>query len=230
MSELQRASLGRALWALLRRDLLLAYRRLSEVGNPLVFALIVIALFPLGIGPTASLLAAVAPGLVWVVALLACLLSSDSLFRDDYVDGTLEQMLLLPHSGYFLALGKVAGHWLVAGLPLVLISPLLAVMLALPAGGVWPLFVSLLLGTGTLSFIGAIGAALTVSLRRGGLLISLIVLPLYIPVLVFGAAAVDAAANGLPWGSHVAVLGALLCLALVLSPLAIAGGLRLNSQ
>lgn len=230
MSEAQRPGLAHALSALLRRDLLLAYRRLSDVGNPLVFALIVIALFPLGIGPTASVLGAVAPGLVWVVALLACLLSSDSLFRDDFADGTLEQLLLLPHSGYFLVIGKVVGHWLVAGLPLVLISPLLAAMLSLPADGVWALFASLLLGTATLSFIGAIGAALTVSLRRGGLLISLIVLPLYIPVLVFGSSAVDAAANGLPWGSQLAVLGALLCLALVLSPLAIAGALRLSSQ
>jgi heme exporter protein B len=211
-----------------KRDLLLALRRSGDIVNPLVFALIVVTLFPLGIGPEKSVLMAIAPGLVWVVALLACLLSADRVFRDDYLDGTLQQMLLSPQPTYFLVLAKVAVHWLVSGLAVTLVAPLLALLLSMANGGYWPLLVSLLLGTVSLSMIGAIGAALTVGLKRGGVLVALIVLPLYIPVLIFGAGAVQAGCQGLPYGGHLAVLAALTLLALVLSPLAIGGALRIN--
>ncbi len=212
----------------LRRELLLAYRRRGDVINPLVFALIVVTLFPLGIGPEPGVLRAIAPGLVWVVALLSCLLSADRLFRDDYLDGTLQQLLLSPQPAYFMVMAKVLAHWLVAGLPVALIAPLLGGMLALPAGGYGPLVASLLLGTASLSTIGAIGAALTVGLKRGGVLVALIVLPLYIPILIFGSGAVVAGCDGLPYSGHLAVVGALTLLAVVLAPLAIGGALRIN--
>lgn len=214
--------------ASLRRDLLLALRRRSEAANPLVFFLMVCTLFPLGIGPEAERLATLAPGILWVVALLACLLASDGLFRSDFDDGSLEQMLLSPVSLYLQVLARVTGHWLVTGLLLTLASPLLALMLQLPAGAIPALMASLLLGTLVLSLIGAIGAGLTVGLRRGGLLLSLLVLPLYIPTLIFGAGAVQAAADGLPVAGHLAVLGALAALALVAAPAAVAAGLRIS--
>jgi heme exporter protein B len=211
-----------------KRDIILAYRSQGDIINPLVFALIVVTLFPLGIGPENNTLRVIAPGLVWVVALLACLLSSDRIFRDDYLDGSLQQMLLSPQPAYFLVLAKVAVHWLVSGLPVTITAPLLGLMLSLPEGGYWPLLVSLLLGTISLSMIGAIGAALTVGLKRGGLLVALIVLPLYIPVLIFGSGAVKAGAEGLPYSGHLAVLAALTLLGTVLAPLAIGGALRIN--
>ena len=211
-----------------RRDLLLAYRRRGDVINPLVFALIVVTLFPLGIGPDKGVLQEIAPGLVWVIALLSCLLSADRLFRDDYLDGTLQQLLLSPQPGYFQVMAKVGVHWLVSGLPVTLVGPLLALMLSMRTGGYWPLVMSLLLGTASLSMIGAIGAALTVGLKRGGVLVALIVLPLYIPVLIFGSGAVVAGCEGLSYAGHIAVLGALTLLTLVLSPLAISGALRIN--
>jgi heme exporter protein B len=214
--------------ALIRRDVLIALRRRVEMANPLLFFLMVCTLFPLGIGPEPARLSALAPGVIWVVALLACLLASDGLFRTDFDDGSLEQMLLSPASTYLLALAKSISHWLVTGLPLVLISPLLAVLLQLSTQAIPTLCISLLLGTAILSLIGAIGAALTVGLRRGGLLISLIVLPLYIPVLIFGASAVQAAADNFSYGGQLAVLGALLALALPLTPLAVAAGLRIS--
>ena len=214
--------------ALIRRDVLIALRRRAEMANPLLFFLMVCTLFPLGIGPEPTRLAALAPGVIWVVALLACLLASDGLFRTDFDDGSLEQMLLSPASTYLLALAKSVAHWLVTGLPLVLMSPLLAVLLQLSTQAIPTLCFSLLLGTATLSLVGAIGAALTVGLRRGGLLISLIVLPLYIPVLIFGASAVQAAADNSTNSGQLAVLGALLALALPLSPLAVAASLRIS--
>lgn len=214
--------------ALIRRDVMIALRRRAEMANPLLFFLMVCTLFPLGIGPDPTRLAALAPGVIWVVALLACLLASDGLFRTDYDDGSLEQMLLSPASLYLLALAKSIAHWLITGLPLVVMSPLMAVLLQLPATAIPTLALSLLLGTAVLSLIGAIGAALTVGLRRGGLLISLIVLPLYIPVLIFGASAVQAAADDFSSAGQLAVLGALLALAIPLAPFAVAGGLRVS--
>lgn len=220
------AAMGR----LVRRDVAVALRRRAELANPLLFFLMVCTLFPLGIGPDASRLAALAPGVLWVVALLACLLASDGVFRADYDDGSLEQMLVSPASLYLLALAKSAAHWLVTGLPLALLAPLLALLLQLPALAVPALTLSLLLGTAVLSLVGAIGAALTVGLRRGGLLLSLIVLPLYIPVLIFGAGAVQAAAEGFDYSGQLAILGAFLALALPLAPFAVAAGLRISTD
>ncbi|MGS2744469.1 heme exporter protein CcmB [Halomonas sp. LS-001] len=217
-----------ALKATLKRDLVLMLRRRGEVLNPLVFFALVITLFPIGISPDPDLLALIAPGLLWVAALLAALLSLDSLFRSDYDDGSLEQLLLAPQPLSALALAKVAVHWLLTGLPLALMAPILGIMLALPAGSYLVLAISLALGSATLSLIGAIGAALTVGLARGGVLLSLLVLPLYIPVLIFGAGAVQAAIVGDAVTAHLAILGALLAVALMLAPWAIAASLRIS--
>jgi len=213
---------------MVRRDVVLALRRRAEIVNPLLFFTLICTLLPLGIGPEPKQLAAIAPGMLWVIALLSCLLASDGLFRSDFDDGSLEQMLLSPCALYVVMLAKCTAHWLVTGLPLALIAPLLALLLQLPAAAMPALLASLLLGTAVLSVIGAIGGALTVGLRRGGLLLSLIVLPLYIPVLIFGASAVQAAAAGFAYGGQLAVLGALLALAVPLAPFAIASAVRIS--
>ncbi|WP_243432012.1 heme exporter protein CcmB [Aliamphritea spongicola] len=217
-------------WGVLKRDLLLSFRRKSDLVNPLIFFLMVASLFPLGVSPEPTFLAEVAPGVIWVAALLATLLSLDGLFRSDFEDGTLEQTLLSPQPLFMVVLAKVFAHWMMTGLALTLLSPLLAVMLFLPAEGMWGLMASLLLGTPTLSLIGAIGAALTVGLRKGGVLISLLVLPLYIPVLIFGTGAAQAAITGLPIAGFLALLGAILVLGLVLAPFAIAAALRISAS
>jgi heme exporter protein B len=214
--------------AVLRRDVVASLRRGSEWSNPLVFFVMVCALFPLGIGPQPDRLAELAPGILWVVALLASLLAMDSLFKGDFDDATLEQMLLTHQPLYPQVLAKTVAHWLVTGLPLSLLSPVLGVLLHLPIAGMLPLMMSLILGTSVLSFIGAIGAALTVGLRKGGLLLSLIVLPLYIPVLIFGSSAVKAAVEGGPYLPQLAMLGVFFLIALALSPLAICGALRIS--
>lgn len=220
--------LGGTLMAVLRRELLIALRSPGNIVNPLMFFVIAVTLFPLGGGADPAFLASIAPGVVWVTALLAVMLSMDSLFRADFEDGSLEQLLLSPQPLYFQLLAKVLAHWLVSGLPLVIIAPLLAYMLALPAAGFGPLVIGLLLGTPTLSFIGAIGVALTVGLSRSGLLLAVLVLPMSVPVLVFGAGVVENALNGLPVTGILALLGALLTLALTLSPLAIGAALRIS--
>lgn len=217
-----------AFTAALRRDWLLAIRNGADLFNPLIFFLIAISLIPLGISPEKQVLSLLAPGIVWVMALLATLLSLDGLFRGDYEDGTLEQILISPQPAYFVVLAKVLVHWLTTGVPVALLAPLLALMLSLPSAGFVPLMVSLLLGTACMSLIGAVGAALTVALRKGGLLLSLIVMPLYIPVLIFGASAVQAAVAGAPLAMQLAVLGAFLAMALVLAPLAAVGALRIG--
>jgi heme exporter protein B len=222
--------LWQAFYGVLSRDISLAYRRRSDIFNPLIFFLIIVTLFPMGVSPERQVLASLAPGVVWVAALLSCLLSMDSLFRSDFDDGTLEHLLLSPQPLYILVLAKVLAHWLTTGLPITLFAPILALMLYLPGAAIVPLVLSLLIGSIVLSFVGAIGAALTVGLRRGGLLISLIVLPLYTPVLIFGASAVTAAANGHLFAGHLAILGALLALAMCLSPFAIAGALRISVE
>ncbi|WP_136066097.1 heme exporter protein CcmB [Modicisalibacter radicis] len=213
--------------ATLGRELRRAGRRRGETLAPLTFFALVIALFPLGLTVQPERLAGLAPGLLWVTALLATLLSLEALFRDDHADGSLEQMLLAPQPLAALVLAKVLAHWLVGGLPLALLAPLLGVLLALPAGSYLPLAVSLALGSASLSLIGAIGAALTVGLARGGLLLSVLVLPLFVPVLIFGAGAAQAALVGGAFGAHLALLGALLALALLLAPWAIAAALRI---
>lgn len=220
--------LGSALGALLRRELLIALRSPGNIVNPLMFFVIAVSLFPLGGGTDQEFLASIAPGVIWVTALLAVMLSMESLFRADFEDGSLEQLLLSPQPLYFQLLAKVFAHWLMSGLPLVLLAPLLAYMLALPPEGYAALVASLLLGTPTLSLIGAIGMALTVGLSRSGLLLAVLVLPLSVPVLVFGAGIVENALNGLPVTGLLALLGALLTLATTLSPLAIAAALRIS--
>lgn len=221
-------SLFHAVTALIRRDLILALRRRAEIANPLLFFVLVITLFPLGIGAQPQLLHTIAPGIIWVSALLAAMLSLDSLFRSDFDDGSLEQILLSSHPTSILILGKITAHWLVTGLPLLLIAPLLAVFLGMPTHTLGILLVTLLLGTPVLSLIGAIGVALTVGLRRGGMILSLLVLPLYVPVLIFASNAVDRANSGLPVHAQINILIALLLLALVLAPWPTAAALKMS--
>lgn len=210
------------------RDLTLAGRRPVDVMTTLFFFVIVVSLFPLGVGPEMETLGTIAPGVVWVAALLASMLSLGRLFNADYGDGTLEQMLLAPQPLSLIVLGKVAAHWLVTGAPLVLISPLLGLQFGLPGEALLALAVALLLGTPALSFIGALGAALTLGLRGGGVLISLLVLPLCVPVLIFGAGAVEAVATGLEADAHLSLLGAFLVLALCFGPWVTAAALRIS--
>ncbi len=212
----------------IQRELKIAFRSGAEVINPLWFFLIVITLFPLGIGPEPQQLARIAPGVTWVAALLASLLALERLFRDDFLDGSLEQLLLLPTPLPLTVLGKVIAHWLITGLPLILLSPLAALLLSLDFSGWRAMALTLLLGTPTLSFLGAIGTGLTVGLRRGGVLLSLLVLPLSIPVLIFASAAIDAAAQGLPIAGYLAILGAMLAASATLAPFATAAALRIS--
>ena len=221
-------SLTAAFFAIIRRDLVLALRRRSEIANPLLFFVLVITLFPLGIGAQPNLLAASAPGIIWVSALLAAMLSLDSLFRSDFDDGSLEQIVLSPHPTSILILGKILAHWLVTGLPLMMMAPLLAVFLGLPEPSIGILLLTLLLGTPVLSLIGAIGVALTVGLRRGGMILSLLVLPLYVPVLIFASNAVSMAGSGLPVTAQINILIAILLFTLVLAPWPTAAALRMS--
>jgi heme exporter protein B len=221
-------SLTRAFVILIRRDLMLAVRHRAEMANPILFFVLVTSLFPLGIGANPALLQAVAPGVIWVAALLAALLSIENVFRSDFEDGSLEQYLLSSHPLSVLVLAKITAHWLVTGLPLLLISPLLGILMGLPIDAIKILFITLLLGTPVLSLIGAVGVALTVDLRKGGMILSLLVLPLYVPVLIFASSAVDTAATGLPVTAHLSLIAALLLLALSLSPFATAAALRVS--
>lgn len=225
---MSRYSLGRALLALLRRDLVLAFRRRSELLNALLFFVLVVTLFPMGMEVDAGRLAKIAPGVIWVAALLANVLSLEAMFRSDFEDGTLEQMALSPHPLGLLVLVKVFGHWLVTGLPLIVVSPLLAVFLGLPDDAMPVLLTTLALGTPVLSLVGSIGVALTVGLRRGGVILPLLVMPLYVPVLVFASNAVDLAAGGVVVSAQLLILGALLLLALTLAPVATAAALRVS--
>jgi heme exporter protein B len=209
------------------RDLLLVMRRRSDALNTLIFFVIVVSLFPLGVGPEANLLRTIAPGVLWVAALLASMLALNKLFAADFADGTLEQMLLTPAPLSVVVVGKVLAHWLVTGLPLVLLAPVLAVQFDLSREAFGVLIGGLLLGTPVLSLIGAIGAALTLGVRGSGVLTALLVLPLYIPVLILGAGAVGASAAGLDTAGHMMLLGALLVLAAVFAPWPIAAALRI---
>lgn len=213
--------------ALIGRDLRLALR--GGIGSlvSIVFFVIAVALFPLGVGPALDLLERIAPGVLWVCALLAAMLSLDRMFHDDFEDGSLEQIALGALPLELVALSKAIAHWLSTGLPLAVAAPLLAVLLNLSAEGFAILIVSLLLGTPILSLIGSVGAALTVGLRRGGVLLSLLVLPLYVPVLIFGVGAVEGAIYGFGERAHLLILGGGLIGALVLAPFAAAAALRL---
>ncbi len=219
-----------AFFALLKRDLMLAYRHRNELLNPLFFFVLVVTLFPLGTTPEKELLLTMAPGVIWVAALLASMLSLDGLFRADYEDGTLEQILISPQPVPVLVLAKIIAHWLVTGLPMILLAPLLGVFMYLPAQGIATLMLTLVLGTPVLSLVGAIGMALTVGLRRGGMLLSLLVLPLYIPVLIFSANAVDANLAGMAIKGQIYFLSAMLVLAITLAPLAAAAALRISLE
>ncbi|WP_077002299.1 heme exporter protein CcmB [Variovorax sp. KK3] len=212
---------------LVERDLRLAWRRPTDPLAALLFFVIVASLFPLGIGPEPELLRRMAPGIVWVAALLASMLSLTRLFADDFQDGTLESLLLSPTPLALLVLGKAFAHWLCTGLPLALVSPLLALQYGLVPEAMGVLAASLLLGTPALSLIGAIGAALTVGVRGAGMLLSLLVLPLVVPVLIFGAGAVDASTAGMGVAGHFSLLGAMLVLALAGAPWAAAAALRI---
>lgn len=227
-AEVGAPSLAAAFWVLLRRDLTLAFRHRGELANPLLFFVIVVSLFPLGITPESDTLRLMAPGLIWVAALLATMLSLEGVFRSDFEDGALEQICLSPHPLPMLVLAKILAHWVVTGLPLLVLGPLLGVLLALPSQAMGTLFLTLALGTPVLSLVGAIGVALTVGLRRGGALLSLLVLPLYIPLLIFAANAVGAAAAGLPVSGQLLFIGALLVLSATLAPLATAAALRIS--
>jgi len=212
------------------RDLTLAWRRRADVLSTLFFFVIVVSLFPLGIGPETQLLRSIAPGVVWVAALLASMLSLGRVFANDYQDGTLEQMLLTPQPLYLVVMGKVLTQWLVSEVPLVLIAPLIGVQFDLAPSTLRILFVSLLVGTPILSLIGCIGAALTLGLRGGGVLIALLILPLYIPVLIFGAGAVDASISGMSPQANLSLLTAFLLVSLIFSPWATSAALRISLE
>jgi heme exporter protein B len=223
-------SVPAAVGCVIRRDLRLALRRRADTAAVLFFFLLVASLFPLGVGPDAAVLRRMAPGVIWVAALLASMLSMPRMFAADHEDGTLEQLLLCAYPLPLLVLGKMAAHWLCSGLPLSLLAPLIALQFDLGLQPALVLLAALLLGTPVLSLIGGVGAALTVGVRGGGVLLSLLVLPLCVPVLIFGAGAVDAAATPLGAAGHLSILAALLVLALFLAPLAAAAALRIAAD
>ena len=225
---MRRLSLSQAFIFLLRRDLTLAFRNRGEFANPLLFFILVITLFPLAIGAIPDLLARIAPGIIWVAALLAAMLSLDGIFRSDFDDGSLEQLLMSAHPMPLLVLAKVCAHWLVTGLPLLMISPVLAVMLGMPQEAQGILMLTILIGTPILSLIGSIGVALTVGLPKGGILLSLLVLPLYVPILIFASSAIEGAAGGLDVSAQIYMLLAFLFLAISLSPVAAAASLKMS--
>lgn len=215
-------------WQIIQRELKIATRKQAEILNPLWFFLIVVTLFPLVIGPEPKLLSRIAPGIAWVAALLSALLSFERLFRDDFIDGSLEQLMLTAQPLSLTVFAKVIAHWLLTGLPLILLSPLAALLLSLEIRIWWALVLTLLIGTPVLSCIGAIGVALTVGLRKGGVLLSLLVTPLFIPVLIFASSVLEAAELQLPYSGQLAILGAILAGTLTLSPFAIAAALRIS--
>jgi heme exporter protein B len=219
-----------AFMLILKRDLTIAFRHRDDIINPLLFFIIVVSLFPLGIGPEANILSRIAPGIIWVAALLSTLLSLDRLFKSDHSDGSLEQMLLSPHPVFILVLAKIFAHWLLTGLPLIFIAPLLGVLLHLHSDSYGALMLTLLLGTPVLSLLGAIGVALTVGIKKGGVLLSLLILPLYIPVLIFSTSAIDTAAMNLPYGGQLAIIAALFCGSLTLAPFAVSAAIKVSTN
>lgn len=220
-----------AFWLILKRDLLLALRRRSEVFTVLFFFMVVISLFPLGVGTEDKTLKQIAPGVVWIAALLASTLALDRLFASDYLDGTLEQLVLAPQSLSVMVFSKMLAHWLLTGLPLVLISPLVGLFYHLPFDSIVVMVTVLLVGTPILSMVGAIGAALTLGLRGGGVLVSLLVLPFYLPVLVYGAGAISTSmVEGLSIEPYVMLLSAFALLAVIFSPWATAAALKISLE
>ncbi len=223
-------SAGAVMLAVVKREIALGLRQKGEVLTPLVFFMVIASLFPLGVGAESSLLLRMAPGVLWVSALLAAMLSLQRMFATDYADGSLEQMVLSPTPLGLLVLAKALAHFLLSGVPLVLMAPVLGLQFGLDSRALGILMLTLLLGTPTLSLIGSIGAALTLGVRNAGVLLSLLILPLYIPVLIFGAGAVEADAAGLGFGGHVSLLSALLVLSLFFSPFATAAALRISLE
>jgi len=219
-----------SLRAIVARDLRLSMRRRGDVLNHLVFFVIVVTLFPLGVGPDPGLLRTMAPGILWVAALLAAMLSLQRMFAADYADGTLEQMLVSAHPVALIVVGKTLAHWLMSGLPLTLLAPVLALQFDLPQRALEVLTLSLAIGTPVLSLIGGVGAALTLGVRGGGVLLALLVLPLYVPVLIFGTGSVEAVLSGLNPGAHLSLLGAFLAITSVVSPWATSAALRIACE
>ncbi|RPJ47086.1 MAG: heme exporter protein CcmB [Betaproteobacteria bacterium] len=216
--------------AVIRRDLLLAWRRRADIATVVLFFVIVVSLFPLGVGPEPNLLRTIAPGIIWVAALLACMLSLQQMFASDHSDGALDQMLLAAAPLGMIVIARAFAHWLISGLPLVILSPVLAIQFDLAPELSPVLTLSLLLGTPILTLTGAIGAALTLGLRGGGMLLALLVLPLYVPVLILGAGAVDAASAGLGADAHLLLLAAQLVVTATFAPWAIAAALRISAE
>lgn len=225
---MKEASLTKVFIALLKRDLLLAYRHRAEIFNPMLFFILVITLFPLGTGADTKLLQTMAPGIIWVAALLAAMLSLDTIFRSDFEDGSLELLILNSHPTSILVLAKVLAHWLATGLPLIIISPFLALFLGLDQDVIGLLIITLLLGTPVLSLVGAVAIAVTVGLKRGGILLSLLVLPLYVPVLIFSTNAIEMFSLGLPIAAQLWILSSFLLLAITLTPWPTAAALKLS--
>lgn len=215
---------------IVKRDVMIAFRHRDDIINPLLFFIIIVTLFPLGVGPESTTLSRIAPGIIWVAALLSTLLSLDRLFKSDYADGSLEQMLLSPHPIFILVIAKIFAHWLLTGLPLIFIAPLLAVLLHLHESSYGALMLTLLLGTPVLSLLGAIGVALTVGIKKGGVLLSLLVLPLYIPVLIFATSAIDTAAMNLPYNGQLAIIAAIFTASLTLAPFAVSAALKVSTN
>ncbi len=213
---------------LLQRELLRHWRCRQDLINPVMFFVLTVSLFPLAVTPDGELLGQISSGVIWVSALLAAMLSLESMYRDDYHDGTLELLLLQSGSPYLVVLAKIISHWLTTGLPLVIISPLLAVMMQVPDGAMVALMLTLLIGTAVLSLIGSVGMGLTVGLRQGGVLLSLLVLPLYIPILIFGANAVTAAAMGFEYTGQLAFMGAYFLASLSLVPIASVAAIKVS--
>ncbi len=227
---MKKLSLFGLLGLVVSRDLMLAMRRRADVLTTLIFFVMVVSLFPLGVGPEMDMLRKMAAGVVWVAALLASMLALGRMFSADYLDGTLEQMLLAPQPLSVLVLGKILAHWMLSGLPLALMAPVLGLQFDMSPEALWVLIASLLLGTPILSMIGAVGAALTLGLRGGGVLVSLLVLPLCIPVLIFGTGAVEAVSSGMSVSPHLLLLGALLVLASAFTPWVTALALRISME
>lgn len=226
--DVQLLSLENSFIGLVRRDLLLAFRHGSDFLNPLLFFVMTTSLVPLAISPAPAQLATIAPGMIWITALLATLLALDGMFKDDFSDGSLFQIILSPQPLWLLVLAKVSAHWLITGLPITLMAPLLGMMLALPQDGYLPLVIGLATGTACFSLIGAVGAALTVALQKGGVLLSLIVMPLYFPVLIFGASSVQRGVEGLDYLPVLALLGTFFTFALLTGPFAAAAALKVG--
>ena len=227
---LKKLAFGGVMRAALKREIALGLRQKGEVLTPLVFFVVIASLFPLGVGPESALLLRMAPGVLWVSALLAAMLSLQRLFAMDYADGSLEQMALSPTPLGLLVIAKALSHFLLSGLPLVLMAPVLGLQFGMEGRSLGILMLTLLLGTPTLSLIGSIGAALTLGVRGAGVLLSLLILPLYIPVLIFGAGAVEADAAGLGIGGHLSLLAALLVLSVFFAPLATTAALRISLE